>query len=215
MRTRLVVPLAAAALVVGAPACVSLMRTPEARFFVLRSLVEPPSLAQARSPVILVGVLPVSLPGYIDRPQVVTWAAPGELRIDEFVRWGEPLDEGVTRTLMENLGALLPEGQVIRTPYSSTVVPRCRVKMELSLFGPQAGGLVRLEGRWALLPPRDLRPYVVRAASLQRGPFAATGGGAPDTAAGVEAMSELVAELAKEIAAAVQALPAESGSASR
>lgn len=215
MRARAVVLLAVAALAAAAPACVSLKRTPEARFFVLRSLVEPPSPAEARSPVILVGVLPVSVPGYVDRPQVVTWTAPGELRIDEFVRWGEPLDEGITRTLTENLDALLPEGQVIRSPFPSALVPRCRVKVDLSVFGPEAGGLVRLEGRFALLPPRELRPYVVKGASLQRGPFAGGSGAPADTGVGVEAMSELLAELARDIAAAVRALPPEAVSETR
>ena len=103
MRARLAVA-SWAALGVVLASCVSLKRTPEARFFVLRSLAEPaatpaPPLAKHG----LVGVLPVRLPGHLERPQLVTWAAPGELRIDEFVRWGEPLDAGLTRTVTENL----------------------------------------------------------------------------------------------------------------
>jgi len=78
--------------------CVSLKRTPEARFFALRpvavlSASPAPNPAHDR----IVGVLPVSLPGFIERPQLVTWSGPGEVRIDEFLRWAEPLDASVQR----------------------------------------------------------------------------------------------------------------------
>ena len=115
MRARLVALLVLPGLVLGVAGCVP-KRTPEARFFVLRSLVEPPATPAADAPASLVGVLPVRMPGYIDRPQLVTWTAPGELRIDEFLRWAEPLDAGITRTVAENLDALLPESHVVRFP---------------------------------------------------------------------------------------------------
>jgi uncharacterized lipoprotein YmbA len=215
MRARPVVFLVLAGLGLGIPGCVSLKRTPEARFFVLRSLAEPPEAPPTAAPVTLVGVLPARMPGYIDRPQLVTWTAPGELRIDEFLRWAEPLDAAVTRTMAENLDTLLPESRVVRSPWAATAHPRCRVWVELTLFGLQANGEVRLEGRWALLPPRGSLPLAGRPISLARGPFAGTAGPAPDASVGVEAMSELLAELSREIAAEVRALPPEAVGESR
>ena len=209
MRTRLVVPLALVTLASGGPACVSLKRTSEARFFVLRSLAEPPAAAATGSPAMLIGVLPVRMPGYVDRPQLVTWTAPGELRIDEFLRWAEPLDAAVTRTVAENLDALLPGSRVLRSPWPAEARPRCRVLVDLTLFGLQAGGEVRLEGRWALLPDRDPHPLATSPVSLHRGPFAGAAGEPPDPSAGVEAMSALLADLSTEIADAIRALPAE------
>jgi hypothetical protein len=150
----------------------------------------------------------VRLPGHLDRPQIGTWTAPGELRIDEFLRWGEPLDTGFTRTLAENLATLLPEHMVARSPWRSSAVPRCRVATELRVFGLQADGEVRLDGRWALFPARGEQPLARGNASLSRGPL--TGGPAGvDPGGEVDAMSELVAELSREIAAAVRALPDE------
>jgi uncharacterized lipoprotein YmbA len=191
-------------------ACVSLKRTPEARFFVLRSLVEAPTepapatgtQGPARG---LVGILPLHLPGYLDRSQVITWTGPGELRIDEFLRWAEPLDLGVTRVLGESLGTLLPSHRVIRAPWPSSAPLRCRVRLDLVKFGPQDNGEVQLTGRWALLPRQSERPLAVRSFSLRRGPLAPSA----DAALEVEAMSELLADLSREIAAAILALPAE------
>jgi len=208
MRMRLIVIAGAAATVLVPAGCVSLKRTPEARFFVLRSLAEPPEAPVRPSPARLVGVLPVHVPGHMERPQLVTWTGPGELRIDEYLRWAEPIDAAVTRTLAENLDALLPAHSVIRSPWPAAVTPFCRARVALRVFGLQESGEVRLEGRWALLPGKGERPLVYRSTSLRRGPLPAGPGGV-DAAAGVEAMSALLADLAKEIASAVEALPAE------
>jgi uncharacterized lipoprotein YmbA len=206
MRTRPFVALAVLELVLGG--CVSLKRTPEARFFVLRSVVEPSSPTAETAEV--VGVLRVRLPGHLERPQLVTWRAPTELRIDEFLRWAEPLDAAVGRTLAENLDALLPSHRVIRSPWPSGAKLRCRVAVGLRLFGLQDNGEVRLEGRWALLPAASERPYATDTVSLRRGPLAAGAAGS-DPGAGVEAMSELLGDLSRQIAAAVSKLPEEEG----
>ena len=208
-RARRLAVLAVAGLVAALPACVSLKRTPEARFFVLRTLAEPPAAETSASPA-LVGLLPVALPGYLERPQLITWIGPGELRVDEYLRWAEPLDAGLTRTLAANLDVLLPQSRVIRSPWPAAARPRCRVRVELQRFGPQASTEAVLEGRYALLPADGERPLVTRPVSLKRGPL---GAAAPayDATAGVEAMSELVADLAHEIADAIRALPAGTG----
>ena len=206
MRRHLVVPLLLAGYAASSPACVSLKRTPEARFFVLRSLADPPAAAPATAPADLVGVLPVLVPDYLDRPQVVTWAAPGELRIDEFLRWAEPLDAGVSRTLAENLDALLPEHRLVRWPWPASTPLRCRIRVGLQQFGPQTSGDLRLNGTFVLLPPRGARPLGGRRVDLRRGPAAGTTSG--DASLGVEAMSELLLDLAREIATAIKGLSA-------
>jgi uncharacterized lipoprotein YmbA len=205
MRTRLVVILGAAGLALAPAGCVSLKRTPEARFFVLHATLEPKATA---SPGVhgVVGLMPVRVPGHLDRPQIVVWAAPNELRIDEFLRWAEPLDAGVARTLSENLTALLPTMRIIRWPWPASAGLRCRVSTELRVFGPQPGGEVRLEGTWDLLPPNGERPLARRSFALAR-PLPGAAGGDPGR--GVEAMSELLADLARQIAEGVEGLSPE------
>jgi uncharacterized lipoprotein YmbA len=213
MRVRLPVLACGAAAALGLLGCVSLKRTPEARFFALRSILEPSEgPAAAADPGALVGLLPVLVPGHLERPQLVTWAGPGELRIDEYLRWAEPLDTGIARTIAEDLDALLPANPVVRPPWPAAIVPFCRVRVELRVFGPQESGDVLLEGRWALLPRGSDRPIVHRSTSLRRARPARPAG---DAGASVEAMSALLADLAREIAAAIVALPVEPEDAAR
>ena len=202
---------AALALAGALAACVSLKRTPDARFFALRSTAEasPTTTGLPLGPGLL-GVLPVILPAYLERPQVVTWAAPGEVRIDEFLRWAEPLDLAVARVVEESLGTLLPSYRVVRAPWSGSTALRCRVRLELARFGPQPGGEVQLAGRWVLLPSRGEQPYLSRSFDNSRGPSRGPGaaGALPaDPNALVEAMSQLLGELSQEIATAVAGLP--------
>jgi len=207
MPTRRTATLAACGLLMALAGCVSLKRTPEARFFVLRSLAEPPAAPAPATEREIVGVSAVRLPGHLERAQLVTWQAPGELRVDEFLRWAEPLEEGLTRTLTENLAKLLPHDRVIRRPWAGGTPLRCRVVVEIERFGLQRSGVVQLDGRWALLPGRGERPLAMRAFALERSPSASDNEGAVDAGTGVHAMSELVADLSHEIAAGIRTLP--------
>lgn len=207
MRTQIVAALGIAGLALGAPGCVSLKRTPEAQFFVLRSLAEPPAAPGGAAG--QVGVLAVRLPGYLDRTQLVTELGNDRVTIDEYTRWAELLPPAVTRTVADNLAVLLPETRVLQYPWRSDEPVRCRVAVDLRVLAPQGDGTVRLEGRWALLPAAEERPLVLRSVSFRRGPLPVGKHGIASGSA-VEAMSELLVDLSREIAAGVRALPAES-----
>jgi uncharacterized lipoprotein YmbA len=200
-------PVTATLLAVGTLAgCVSLKRTSEARFFALRPVAEAPRpSSDDESSASIVGVLRVFLPGSLERPQLVAWSAPGEVRIDEFLRWTEPLDSGVLRVLVEDLEILLPSHRVIKAPWPASTPLRCRVRVELVSFGAQPGGEVALTGRFVLLPERSERPLASRAVNLRRDPAP----GPNDPGRSVEAMSALLADLAGQIADAIAVLPAD------
>jgi uncharacterized lipoprotein YmbA len=191
----------------AAGSCVPLQRTPEPRFFVLRPLAAAPATTAAGVPEGLVAVLGVRIPDHLERPQLVLWTAPNELRIDEFLRWAEPLDAGVTRTLADDLAGLLPQYRVVRAPWPAAARPRCRVATELRLFGTQPDGRVTIEGSFTVLPADEERALARRNFAFSRGPVpAGAGGWEPGRA--VEEMSELLLDVAREIASAVGALPA-------
>jgi uncharacterized lipoprotein YmbA len=202
MRARLAVTLVA--LAAGAfLGCVSLKRTSEARFFALRSVAEAPPTPAGESDATIVGVLPVLVPGSLERPQLVRWSGPGEIQIDEFLRWTEPLDSGVQRVLVEDLETLLPFHRVVKTPWPAATPLRCRVRVEVFSFGPQPGGEVSLAGRFVLLPARGERSLAARGFDLKHD----RASGPPDPGQAVEAMSALLADLAGQIAEAIAALP--------
>lgn len=213
MRTRLCATLGLGALFLASVGCVSLKRTPEARFFVLQSLVQPPP--GSLEPVGIVGVEPVVLPGHLDRPQLVVWTGPNEMKTDEFLRWAEPLRDGITRTLAEDLAGLLPDHQIVRRPWEGSVRTRCRVRVVLRNFGLQRDRRVRLEGEYRLLPDRGALARVQRPISLSEGPLPVSEGTDASPDAGVESMNQLLETLSREIAASIRALSPESDAVDR
>ncbi len=51
------------------------------------------------------GVGPIEVPRYLDRPQIMTRTGPNEMALAEFDLWAEPLKEGIPRILARNLQA--------------------------------------------------------------------------------------------------------------
>src|SRR5215510_6709686 len=82
----------------GLGACASM----PSRFYILNTLpAQVPAAAAERGPVI--GVGPITMPKYLDRPEIVTRASQNQLTFGQFDRWAEPLQDNVFRVLAENL----------------------------------------------------------------------------------------------------------------
>jgi uncharacterized lipoprotein YmbA len=142
----------AAVAVLGTAACIGGRASPATQHYVLSPVIEVPSGGTA-SPAgpLVVGVGPVTLPAYLDRPQMVIRAAPDLIEVREFDQWGEPLRDGVTRVVAVNLARLLPESRVVAFPWRSTEAIGCQVILDIGQMDGPAGGSVALDARWRVL----------------------------------------------------------------
>jgi uncharacterized lipoprotein YmbA len=199
MRAR-TLPLLAPALVGLALLGGCLKRTQVSEIYVLEPVAARDAAAPSPTPQAVVGVLKVTVPGWIDRPQVTGRSATGRIVADEFARWGEPVAKGVQRVVVENLAALLPTRRILMAPFAPDQVVDQRVEITLFEAARQADGSVLVEARWALLGPGGAA-LVQRRTSHRAHPSAAGAAGA------VTGASEAIAELSREIAGAVRALP--------
>ena len=152
---RIVTPSAwvlAAVAVLGTAACIGGRASPATQHYVLSPVIEAPSGGTA-SPAgpLVVGVGPVTLPTYLDRPQMVIRPAPDLIEIREFDQWGEPLRNGVTRVVAVNLARLLPESRVVAFPWCSTEAIGYQVIVDIGPMDGPAGGSVALDARWRVL----------------------------------------------------------------
>src|SRR5688572_23267867 len=78
--------------------------TDETRYYVLNDLpAKTPQLLGAPS----IGLEPVQLPEYLNRSELVARLGSNELKIYDSDRWGEPIKEGIERTLRRDLAVLL------------------------------------------------------------------------------------------------------------
>lgn len=177
-----------------------LKRTKIAETYVLDPVAARDAPPPSQTPEAVVGVLKVTVPGWIDRPQVTGRSSTGQILTDEFARWGEPVAKGIQRVVAENLAGLLPTSRVVVAPFSPNQPVHYRVDITLSEAARQPDGSVLVEARWALLGHRSVT-LVQRRTSHRAHPTAAGAAGA------VAGANEAIAELSREIAGALRALP--------
>ena len=183
-------------LLLGLEACTS---TPS-RFYILSSLSASetiPATAAEQGPVI--GVGPITLPKYLDRPQIVTRAGSNQLALAEFDRWAEPLQDNVARVLAENLARLIPTDQVLLHAWPRSATLDYQVTVEVLHFEGWLGGESRLLALWSILDGAELTLWSQRASlnAPVRG---------REYEAMVVAMNQLLEWLSRDLASAIQRL---------
>jgi uncharacterized protein len=153
--------------------------------------------AQQRGPV--VGVAPVSLPDYLDAPDIVTRSTRNILDITGQHNWAAPLADNVADVLADNLGVMIPTDRVTVLPGGPFLRSDYQVSVDVSKFERDVDGRVTLIARWVLFG-EDGREMITMRRSIFRQPAPAD-----DYDAIVAAMSTTLAQLSAEIAAAVGA----------
>ncbi len=139
------------------------------------------------------------LPGYLDRQQLVSRSRAGEMQMNGFQLWAEPLDKGISRVTAINLGRLTNSLNIQPVQSFVTMDYDSLLEIRISRFEPDADGHVVLECTWKLQPVsgRVTNPRAFRTVIENTTPLPATG---PQTAR-IAAMNEALARLARVIAA--------------
>ena len=168
-------------------------RADTSAFFTL-SPISPPA---AESPVpVSIGLGPITIPGYLDRRQIVHRLSDNELAVSEVDRWAESLADNIARTLGGNLAALLPGSSYITFPWYPSEQPDLAVTVEFRRFEADAAGVLVLDATWSLA--RD-GTRVDGGRALIEDQADGLGRGAV-----VAAHSRALAELSSQVAAAVR-----------
>ncbi|MDB4444478.1 PqiC family protein [bacterium] len=190
-------------LLMGLIGCTLGGRTAPSRFYLLSSLAasgsEPAAATGARP--IAIGIGPVEISHYLDRPQIATRLSRNELSLSEFEKWAEPLQDNVTRVLAENLAVLLRAESVTIFPWrGSLLAVDYRVQIDVIHLDGVLGGDATLMARWLILEKDDRKVLLNRKSTFQE----PTGAG--DYKALVAAMSRTIASLSEEIAEDIKSL---------
>lgn len=151
---------------------------------------------------IAVGIGPVELPQYLDRPQIVTRASDNQLHIEEFDRWGGRLKENFSTVLAEVLSAELETDRITAHPWASAAPIEYQVIVNVIAFDTDTAGRSSLDARWSIVDVRR-QDILVTARSTLRQQVAAPLESPLDPVdhdAITAAMSRNVADLGREIA---------------
>ena len=175
--------------------------TPDTRFYVLGTVPqEEPALAGARTnPPLVIDLASLRLPQYLQRTQIVTRVDENRLLLSDYDQWGGSLEKNMLRVIATNLGRLLKTPEVYIAARRTPSGVDAQVEIEVMQFERGPDGRAILAAQWRILGDREEEVLVSKITDLSSEAV-----GADDSmATTVSAMTELIAELSRQIAAAI------------
>jgi len=118
--------------------CIAMSNSPTPRFYALQAMDESYTGEKFNIPSsVIIGVGPVKVPEYQNRPQIVTQDTNNLITFAQFDRWGENLDIALLRLISANLSVILPGATLATSPWNLDIPVKYQVIMDV----------VRLESR--------------------------------------------------------------------
>lgn len=183
-------------------ACTGCARSKPARFYLLSAMTKPSDVKPAfpGASEITIGVGPVELPPYVDRPQIVTRSGSNRLHLAEYDRWAEPLKQGMARVLAGNLSTAVGTDHIVLFPWKASETPDYQIVVVVTRFDSTSAGTAVLTARWSILGKGEQQKRLTRQSAIRRDAESKS------YEAVVAAESWAVAKLSEEIATAIVAM---------
>ncbi len=176
--------------------------TQPTHFYLLRAM-ETSSITSAletKQAGLSLGLGPIRVPKYLERPQIVTRISPHEINLAEFHKWGAPLKENVSQVLEENLSELLVTDKIITYPWNRSKLPGYQLALDIIQFDGTKNQEAIFKVRWALAKGEATNILYKKTSQFSE----VTRGS--DYEALVEAMSRMLVTFSQEIADAINAI---------
>jgi len=169
--------------------------TPPSHFYTLAATATPAATPSS----LAVAVGPVSVPAVVDRPEIVVSAGPNQVWLDEFNRWASPLQDNLSRVIVENLTAEIGTPHVTLFPQTLSTDADYRVAIEVQRFESSPGEAALIDAVWTVRRTKDGKTQTRR--TTAREPLRVKGYDAL-----AAAHSRALARLSQDIAEAVLAM---------
>ncbi len=167
-------------------------------YYTLNPAVPETGLADTKSDAgLVIGLGPLTLPDYLNRPAIVTRIGANRLVVSENHRWAGTLRDEILRAVAADLEALTGARQVVVFPWRVDIEPDLRLRVDIQAFEGRRGGKVQLKAAWSLTPNRSGQPAV------QRMTVVAADAPGDDFDSLAAAMAKALAGLSKQMADAV------------
>jgi len=152
-----------------------------------------------------IGVGPVTVADYLDRPQIVTRTGRNGIKVSDFNKWAGSLESDILRVLAENLSTLLDTRHVYSHPWKSYVPLNYRVEVDITRIEATADGDVMLKASWRISAGKENTLIIMDSGSFRE----QTGG--TDYSSMVAAKSRALADLSRVIAASINTVRYQEG----
>jgi len=147
-----------------------------------------------------VGVGPVHLPEYLDRPEIVTRINPNEIKLAELDIWAEPLQVNLTRVLVENISRLLSAEPFAVFPWGASPQIDFQIDIEMVRLDGDIAGNAFLTAQWSISNSSNKSIHISK-----KSQYTESVGGTGYSAL-VAAQSRMIGALSHDIAEAIKSL---------
>ncbi len=120
------------------------------QFYMLNAQTGTPPLVNALPAGTVLGLGPIHLPAYLDRPQLVTALSEHQYQLDEQSRWAERLDENIARALSLSLAKQLGIDQLVRYPWAARQAVDFQISLDILELHQTTSGQSRFSVQWQL-----------------------------------------------------------------
>jgi uncharacterized protein len=152
-----------------------------------------------------IGLGPIKIPPYLDRPEIVTRAAANRLELSKEDRWGESVQNGFTSAMERDLAAQAGTENIIIFPWYNTVHIDMQVQIDVYRFETDSQGIAHLSAKWTLLDSTGKNIlYTVECTLTQQSKPG-------DTTDSVAALSRTIGDLSGQIANMIHQLRSQQG----
>jgi uncharacterized lipoprotein YmbA len=151
------------------------------------------SSADAGPVPLVLGIGPVTIPDYLDRPQIVLRTSRSELVLSEYSRWAGSLANDSVRVLEENLDMMLSDDGFAVVSWRRGVPNDYRVAVQVSRFDAMVGGSVVLKAQWVIYGKDGKGVLLLQESTIRESVLS------PDDSSAVEAMGKALTGLSREI----------------
>ena len=132
--------------------CFSIPNSPVPKFYTLHSTESSGGNKLLNiAPQVIIGIGPVEIPEYQNRPQIVTQDKKGMLTFAQFERWGESLDSGLARLILENLTLMFPQTEFQIFPCNFAIPLDYQVIVNVMQLENQLDQDVLLATQWTII----------------------------------------------------------------
>jgi len=149
--------------------CLSVSDSPVPRFYTLRSTDNAGESKKFDiASKVIIGIGPIEIPEYQNRPQMVTTDKDGMLTFAQFERWGESLDSGLARLILENLTLIFPQAELQIFPCNFSIPLDYQVIVNVVQLESQLDKDIFFVAQWTIIDSKTQEMLLTKRSQIRQ-----------------------------------------------
>jgi uncharacterized protein len=156
-------------LAISTSGCISIPNSPTPRIYALSAISNDQASKEIGvSSDAIIGVGPVKIPEYLDRPQMVTINKEKMIKVNELDRWAESLDLGMARLIREDLTIMLPGAKLTMYPWNLMIAVKYQVVVEVIQLDSELDRGMFLAVQWTVIDLQNSKTVMIKRSEFHR-----------------------------------------------